>query len=50
MEYVVHSTLEGGADIFKTERHNLVCECTLRGCEFCFLLVCMANLDLVVSR
>ena len=50
MEDVVHGPLEGGGDMFKTERHNLVCECTPRGCKRCFVLICMVNLNLVVPR
>lgn len=50
VEYVTHGMLEGGANIFKSGKHKLICECTQRGCKCSFVLICMVNMHLIIPR
>jgi hypothetical protein len=43
-----HSLLEGSSDIFKVERHILVCESTPRENKFHLMLVLGLNINLVI--
>ena len=48
MEDILHGLLESGPNVFKTERHNLVCESAPRGGECFLVLIGMPNLNLVI--
>ena len=50
MKDVIHGPLEGGTNIFNTKGNELVCECAPWCCEGCFVLICIADLNLIIPK
>lgn len=50
MEDIIHGSLEGRTSIFKSKGHHSVCKCAPWGCETCFILIHVANMNLIITR
>ena len=49
MEDIIHDLLESGTNVVKAKWNNSVCECAPWVCEGYFILICLANLNLVIT-